>query len=152
MVMMEIQSRKRIHLQLHALGHLADSLSDTKIREDVLRTTKDGIEGHRAVVVLDVLTHTSPGDTTTTEDLDSVCSSDLGELGRGHLEETNGSGEVLGLLLVRHVVHLVGDVLEPRLDGLAAGDHASKLASDDGLRVERLAESLALRSPPSEEW
>ena len=53
-----------------------------------------------------------------------------------------------GVRDAHHVAHLVGDVLEPVLHALRAGDHLCDFASDDGLRAERLPEGLALLDPP----
>jgi predicted dinucleotide-utilizing enzyme len=79
-----------------------------------------------------------------------------------HLEDTDGSTKVLGLLSVGHRVHLVGcggfgersarlsrgdklsveltDVLEESLDGLDLGEHVGKLLTNDSLLDEGLAE------------
>ena len=87
-------------LQPCVLGHASDGLSHAKITQHIFSAAKDGVEGNCPVIVLDVLTHAGLSDTTTTEDLDSVGSSDLGGLGSMHLQETNRSSKFRSLLLI----------------------------------------------------
>ena len=63
------------------------------------------------------------------------------------LQQGDGTGEELALLRVGHVVHLVGDLLEPGLGGFGQGDHFGEFGADDGLRDEGLAEDDALVGP-----
>ena len=52
--------------------------------------------------------------------------------------------------LVVHVVHLVGDVLKPRLHALRACDHTCQLAADDSKLMQRFAsKSFTLGDPPT---
>ena len=96
----------RNHLE-DSLGHVLHGLPDTKITKDLLGTTKDGIKLVAAVEVLDDAAHAGLGQATATPDLDGL----VGDLVRGaragHLEQGDGTAEVLGLLGVGHVVHLV---------------------------------------------
>lgn len=72
---------------------------------------------------LDELAHTGLGNSTTTPDLDGLVGDLVGGAGGAHLEQTGGTGEVLGLLAVGHVAHLVGDGFEPGLVSFDEGDH-----------------------------
>lgn len=107
----------------HSLGEVLHRLSHTQIAENLLGATKDGIELVRPVEYLDVLAHAGLGQTATTPDLDGLVGDFVGDTGDAHLEETDGAGEVDGLLLVGHVAHLVGDCFEPGLVGLDEGNH-----------------------------
>ena len=46
-----------------------------------------------------------------------------------------------------HVVHLVGDILQPTLHRLDASNHGSNLAADDSLGCQGLSKRLALTDP-----
>ena len=52
---------------------------------------------------------------------------------RPTLQEGDLAGEVLRLLLVRHLVHLVRYLLEPRLGRFAERDHQRELLADRSL-------------------
>lgn len=107
----------------HSLGEILHCLSHAQIAENLLGTTKDGIELVRAVEDLDVLAHTGLGQAAAAPDLDGLVGDFVGGAGDAHLEEANGAGEVEGLLLVGHVAHLVGDCFEPGLVGFDEGNH-----------------------------
>lgn len=60
-----------------------------------------------------MFTHASLCQSTASPDLDGFVGDFVCGAGGAHLEETDRSGKMLGLLLVRHVAHLVCDCLEP---------------------------------------
>jgi hypothetical protein len=119
-------------------GHLLESLSDTQIAQNLLRSAQDGVEFVRAMELLNNFSHTSLSDTTTSEDIASI----IGDLmctasGEG-LEQANGSAEILVLVRVGHCVHLMRNLLEPSLGSFCVLDHACKskkrMMSVSGLR------------------
>lgn len=86
------------------LGHRTHGLSNTEVAENVFRydgyqrqilphergvrtSTKESVEWHCAVVMLDEAAHTRLGDTTTTEDLNGVLSRLLCRSSAVHLQE-----------------------------------------------------------------
>ena len=104
--------------------------------------------------MLDMSSHSTSGDTSTTKDLYSVIGDLSSDTGTLHLQQSDRSSEVLSLLSVRHVAHLVGyrthlvshklgtkkrtrltDVLELSLRRLEFGEHAGELGSNNRLRA-----------------
>lgn len=81
--------------------------------------------------MLNVLAHAGLGQAAAAPDLDGLVGDLVGAAGDAHLEQADGAGEVLGLLLVGHVAHLVGDGLEPGLVGLDEGDHLGEPREKD---------------------
>jgi hypothetical protein len=63
-----------------------------------------------------------------------------------NLQESDGSTQLSGLGLVRGVLHLVGNVLEPIMSGLNVTSHMGKLVTNDGVVDKTLTESLSLVS------
>lgn len=118
-----MQSRQCYLPLQHSLGEVLHRLPHAQITENLLSTTKDSIELVRSVETLNVLAHAGLGQATATPDLDGLVGDFVGGAGDAHLEETDGAGEVDGLLLVGHVAHLVGDCFEPGLVGLDEGNH-----------------------------
>lgn len=90
-----------------SLGHKLHGLPDTEIAKDLLGTTENGIELVAAVKVLNDATHAGLGQTTTTPDLHGLVGDLVGGARARHLEQGDGTAEVLGLFRVGHVVHLV---------------------------------------------
>lgn len=112
----------RLSLQ-HRLGEAAHGLSDTEIAKDLLGTTENGIELVCSVKDLDMLAHAGLCQGTTTPDLDGLVGNLVSGAGDVHLEQADRASKVLGLLLVGHVAHLVGDGFQPGLVGLDEGNH-----------------------------
>ena len=67
---------------------------------------------------------------------------------RLHVQRSQTDVKEVGEQLTHHVVHLVGDVLEPALYALSAGDHSCELGTNDSQGVEGLAERFTLGRPP----
>ncbi len=97
--------------------------------------------------MFDEAAHSRLRDTPTTKELHGVPRRILRAPSAVHLQESDLARELRRLLLVRHIAHLVRDVLEPRLHGFCARDHLRQFRADDRLRAERLPERLALRDP-----
>jgi hypothetical protein len=129
------------------LGKVAHGLSYTEVSEDVLSSAKDGVEAVRPVEHFDVLAHAGLRQTATAPDLDGVVGNVLGGARTAELEQANRASQVLGLLLVGHVTHLIGDGLEPRLVGLDECEHLGEFLADDGLVHETLAKDKTLVCP-----
>lgn len=66
---------------------------------------------------------------------------------RKGLQQANRAAEMFRLVFVAHVVHLIGDLLEPGLVGFNKGDHAGEFLADGGLGDEGLARDDALMGP-----
>jgi hypothetical protein len=130
----------RLRHNLHRLPH-------AQIRQNLLRTAQNRIEFVAAVEHLDNTTHTAPGDTTASEDIRGVIGNIVGAASGVRFQESDGTGEELALLGVGHVVHLVGDLLEPGLGGFGQGDHFGEFGADDGLGDQGFAEDDALVGP-----
>lgn len=139
---------KRLHsLQLLVLRVISQSLTNAQVGENLLATTKDGVELVGSLELLDKGTHARLGQTSTTEEVDgSVCHA-ARDASAPALEESNLTGEELCLVLVVHLGHLEGHVLQPRLGRLALGDDSSELGSDNGLTDQGLAKGLPLVGP-----
>lgn len=75
-----------------------------------------------ALEVLDAATHASASQGTTAKDLAGIVSDMVGHAGGLELEQRDGAGQFNGLFQVRHVAHLVGNVLQPVLDRLQGRD------------------------------
>jgi hypothetical protein len=130
----------RLRHNLHRLPH-------AQIRQNLLGAAQNCVELVTAVEHLDNTTHTTPGDTTTSEDIRGVIGNIMSAARRVRFQQGDGAGEELALLGVGHVVHLVGDLLEPGLGGLGQGDHFGEFGADDGLRDQGFAEDDALVGP-----
>ncbi|KAI6748767.1 hypothetical protein HG531_007714 [Fusarium graminearum] len=128
--------RKGFVLQF-GVGEVPHGLSHTKISQDLLGSTENGIELVCSVEHLDELTHAGLGNSATTPDLHGLIGDLMGSAGCAHLEQTNGAGKVLRLLAVRHVAHLVCDGFEPGLVGFDESDHLGK---SGGSLVVKVAE------------
>lgn len=78
--------------------------------------------------------HAGLGETSAAPDLDGLVGDVVGGAGHAHFEEADGAGEVLGLEVVGHVAHLVGDGFEPGLVGFDEGDHFGDSKGGGGRR------------------
>lgn len=107
----------------HGFGEVLNSLSNTQIGQNLLCTSKDGIEFVAPVEVFNNLTHTGLSQTTTTEDVGCRTGDFAGTLGRVGFKKGDGAGEMFGLLCVAHLAHLVGEGFEPGLVCFDLGDH-----------------------------
>lgn len=67
---------------------------------------------------------------------------------KSRTQTVNSSTGDVRVTVTHHVVHLMCNILEPVLHALCPRDHASQLASDYRLRIERFAEYLPLVCPP----
>lgn len=107
----------------HRLGEVSDSLSDAEISQDLLSSAQNSIKLVCAVEDLDVLAHSRLRQGTSSPNLDRLVGDFVSGAGRAHLEETNRTSKVLGLLGVRHVAHLEGNGFEPCLVGFDERNH-----------------------------
>ncbi|KAL6415374.1 cellular nucleic acid-binding protein [Ilyonectria robusta] len=107
----------------HGLGEIPHSLSYAEVTEYFLGTAKDGIELIRPMEHFDELAHAGLGETAATPDLDRLIGNLVSRTGSAHLQQPNRTREVLGLLLVGHVAHLIGNGLEPGLVGFDQSNH-----------------------------
>lgn len=112
----------------HRLGEVSDCLSDTEIPQDLLSSAQDSIELVRAVEDLDMLAHSGLRQGTSSPDLDRLVGNFVSGARRTHLEETDGTRKMFGLLGVGHMAHLEGDALEPSLVGFDKRNHLSEPA------------------------
>ena len=72
---------------------------------------------------LDCLAHAGLGKGSPAEDLDGFIRNLMSTSRSKHLQQSNGARKVDGLLLIWHESHLVSDVFQPGLVGLAVCDH-----------------------------
>ena len=107
----------------HRFRHGLHGLFDTQVGEDLLRPTKDSIKLVRAVEHFDVLPLTRGRNAAAAEEIDGIVGDFVGSASGEHLKEADGAGKVLVLFFVRHVTHLICDVLEVVLDRFGVGDH-----------------------------
>lgn len=107
----------------HSLRHEAHGLADAQIGEDFLGAAQDGVELVGAVELLDHAAHARLGDAAAAKDVDGVVGHVVCAARRVRLQQPDRPAQQLVLLCVRHVGHLEGDGLEPRLARFAQGDH-----------------------------
>lgn len=141
--MLHQQSRSELLVD----GVVPESLPDTEVGENLLRSSKDRVKLGGPRKELDEGAHARLGKTATAKEIDRLVGHVVGHACGPALKEGNLTGEMRGLLVVGHLVHLVRDVLEPGLGGFALGDESRELLPDDGLGDEGLAEGLALVCP-----
>lgn len=118
----------------HGLGEVAHCLSYAEVSKDILSSTKDRVEAVRPVEHLNVFAHASLRQAAATPNLDCIIGDILGGTGAAELEQTDGTSQMLGLLLVGHVAHLVSNGFKPRLVGFDEGNH---LGEPEGLGLAR---------------
>lgn len=139
-----------------------------------LTSAKDRVKGNCAMIVLNMLAHSSfsywrwkklkirtlflfanqverktryATDRPPTKDLHRISSSLLCCLSSMHLQKPNLPSEQIALLRVVHMTHLIRHVFEPVLYGFDAADHACELGADDGLFDEGFTEYATLGCP-----
>lgn len=103
-----IHSSKGLSLQ-HGLGEILQGVSDTQVRQDLLRATKDGIELVCTMEHFDYLAHATLSERTTAKDVDGFVCDLVSSPGAVGLEQADGASEMFELFDVAHVTHLVGD-------------------------------------------
>lgn len=137
----------KLNLKLRASRHEFHRLPHTQITQDLLRSTKNSIKLVRPVEHLDHASHSSLRQTTTAKDSNRLISNFVSGTRAEDLQKTDGSGEMLGLLIVWHFAHLVCDTLDPCLGCFDVLDHLGELLADHGLRDQGFAEDDALVGP-----
>lgn len=124
------------------------------------------IETERSLEHFDIFAHTSLGEAPATPYLDGFVGDIVGGASGAYLQQANGAGQVLCLLLVRHMTHLVSNGFQPGLIRFDESDHLGQpesrqsactasqsmlknnsLPADDGLVNEALAEDKTLVGP-----
>lgn len=98
----------------------------TSIRIETYCTTQNCVEFVCSVEHLNSFTHTGLGETSTTENVDSLVSDFMSTTSGVSLEESDWTTEKLALFLVGELVHLVGDGFEPGLVRFADSDHLTQ--------------------------
>mmetsp|Transcript_44986 Transcript_44986/g.74985 ORF Transcript_44986/g.74985 Transcript_44986/m.74985 type:complete len:324 (+) Transcript_44986:3-974(+) len=126
------------------LQHGLHGLTDTKIKHDFLRASRDGKGADLTVETLDLLTLTTTGVGQTTKDLGGLTGAMLEGLSAVGLEKGDGTTETLALTVSGHAAQLVGDDLSPSVKGLDLSGHGGDLETDDGVLDQTLAKGLAL--------
>ena len=87
--------------QPRILRHLSHSLSDTEVAQDIFGATKECVESYSTVVMFDKVAHSCSGNSTSTEDLNSVRRGLLSTFRAVHLQQTDGTCQFRGLFLIR---------------------------------------------------
>lgn len=131
----------------HALWEVLHRLPDTKISQNLLCASQNGIELVCTMELLDELAHAALRKTSSTKNVDGLVCDLVCRSGSVGLEQTNGSTKMFRLLCVRHMCHLVGDRLQPGLIRFDESNHLCELLSDGGLFNQLLAEYDALVAP-----
>jgi hypothetical protein len=90
------------------------------------------LEHSRSVEHFDCLSHAALCKSASAEDLDGFVRALVSTARREHLQQSNGTSKMDRLLLIRHKGHLIGDVFQPGLVGLAVRDH---LGNSEGLEI-----------------
>mmetsp|Transcript_90553 Transcript_90553/g.234809 ORF Transcript_90553/g.234809 Transcript_90553/m.234809 type:complete len:270 (-) Transcript_90553:764-1573(-) len=122
-------------------------LSDGQICHDFLAASQDGRVLVCLLEALHTRAHACPGDASATEHLHRLVSDQSTSPSGLILQQGDGPTELLGLLFVRHLVHLVSYNLEQGMCTFNCASHSGQLLAQHRLLDQWLAESHALRGP-----
>ena len=131
----------------HSLWHLLHGLSNTQICQYLFGTAQDGVKLVRAVELLHHAAHSCLCDASSTKDVDGIIGDIVCTPSRVGLQQTNRATQQLRLSRIVHVIHLVGDGLQPGLTGFGQRDHFGNLLTYDRLGDQGLAKHDTLMCP-----